>query len=62
MHEPEPVTVTCPYCWEAIEVLVDPSEGEQDYIEDCSVCCNPIRFVVRVDEGGVQVEALSQDD
>ena len=62
MHELEPVTVACPYCWEAIEVLVDPSEGEQDYIEDCSVCCNPIRFVVRVDESGVQVEALNQDD
>ena len=59
----EPARVTCPYCWESIEILVDASAGAQDYIEDCSVCCNPIRFLVEVDEaGGVQVDALSQDD
>lgn len=59
----EPARVTCPYCWESIEVLIDPSAGGQDYIEDCSVCCNPIRFLVEVDEGGgVQVEALGQDE
>ena len=29
-----PVTVQCPHCWEAIEVLVDPSVEEQEYVED----------------------------
>lgn len=55
--------VQCPYCWEMIEVVIDPSEPEQDYIEDCSVCCRPIHFHVRVDEaGGVIVEALHEED
>lgn len=58
-----PAAVTCPYCWERIEILVDPSADAQDYIEDCSVCCNPIRFLVHVDEAGeVRVEALGQDE
>lgn len=36
--------IQCPYCGEAIEVLVDCSVDEQDYIEDCSVCCRPINL------------------
>ena len=39
-------TFTCPHCWETISVLVDPSAQEQTYIEDCSVCCRPIRIHV----------------
>ncbi|MEO0571401.1 MAG: CPXCG motif-containing cysteine-rich protein [Bacteroidota bacterium] len=32
----------CPYCWEEISVLLDPSIPSQNYVEDCEVCCNPI--------------------
>ncbi len=45
--------VQCPYCGEEIGIVVDPSEEEQDYIEDCSVCCNPIQFRVSCVEGEV---------
>jgi len=32
--------LTCPYCFENVEVYVDPqSEGE--LIRDCDVCCRP---------------------
>jgi len=37
---------SCPYCWQPISVLLDPSVPEQSYIEDCEVCCNPINFQV----------------
>ncbi|WP_373075202.1 CPXCG motif-containing cysteine-rich protein [Zeaxanthinibacter enoshimensis] len=36
----------CPYCWETISMLLDPSAGQQQYIEDCEVCCNPIEVSV----------------
>ncbi|MCG9971944.1 CPXCG motif-containing cysteine-rich protein [Christiangramia crocea] len=36
----------CPYCWEEISVLLDPSISSQTYIEDCEVCCRPIEFHV----------------
>jgi hypothetical protein len=35
-------TYTCPTCGEQIVVPLDPSGGtEQQYVEDCPVCCNP---------------------
>ena len=33
---------TCPYCWEKISMVLDSSEEESEYIEDCEVCCRPI--------------------
>lgn len=34
----------CPYCWEEISILLDPSVSKQTYVEDCEVCCNPIEI------------------
>lgn len=39
--------VNCPYCGENFEALIDCSVVEQDYIEDCEICCAPIEFSVR---------------
>jgi hypothetical protein len=44
----------CPYCFEEISILVDPSERNQEYIEDCEVCCNPISFEIGVFEGEIE--------
>ncbi|MEX2049597.1 MAG: CPXCG motif-containing cysteine-rich protein [Gemmatimonadota bacterium] len=42
--------VTCPYCGETVEVLLDLGGGPvQEYVEDCEVCCRP--WVVRVTLG-----------
>ena len=46
------VASQCPYCWEKITLLVDGSIENQEYIEDCEVCCRPIDFIVEVDEQG----------
>ncbi len=35
-------TVTCPCCGEDIDIVLDLSVSEQSYVEDCSVCCQPI--------------------
>jgi cysteine-rich CPXCG protein len=33
-------TVSCPYCGEINEIGLDPGSGsEQEYVEDCQVCC-----------------------
>jgi hypothetical protein len=34
---------TCPHCWETINLTLDLSIPEQSYIEDCPVCCRPMR-------------------
>ena len=56
-------SVSCPYCGEAIELLIDDSANGQDYFEDCSVCCRPIRIQVSVGfEGDCQVVILRDDE
>ena len=34
----------CPHCWEQISFLLDTSERQLNYVEDCEVCCNPIEI------------------
>lgn len=34
--------VMCPHCGETITLFLDLSVEEQSYIEDCSVCCQPM--------------------
>ena len=38
----ETAEVSCPYCGESITIVLDLSVEEQSYIEDCSVCCQPM--------------------
>jgi len=47
MQPIDTVVTECPYCGEQIELLVDCSIENQEYVEDCSVCCRPI--VVSID-------------
>ena len=43
--------ITCPYCWETIEITLDLSVEQQRYVEDCSVCCRPIVIGYRAEDG-----------
>jgi|TARA_B110000967_G_scaffold825_1_gene837 hypothetical protein len=58
LHEKQ---ITCPFCWESITVLVDPSES-QLYTEDCSVCCRPILIQTEVQGDYVSIEVTQEDD
>lgn len=54
---------TCPYCWQRISVMLDLSQPQQQYVEDCEVCCNPMDITYLVEEGEVvsfQAESLEQ--
>jgi hypothetical protein len=56
-------SVQCPYCWESFTLLVDGSVDQQEYVEDCEVCCRPIDFIVTIDElDSVSVQARLQDE
>lgn len=46
-------TITCPYCWESIEVALDLSVDEQQQVDDCSVCCRPIVIRYRAEDGAL---------
>jgi hypothetical protein len=51
--------VRCPYCGEINEIALDPGSGsEQEYVEDCQVCCRPWHVVVRyLPDGTAEVSA-----
>ena len=54
--------IQCPYCWELITVLVDPSLAEQEYVEDCQVCCRPILLHVHCQEEHIEVRPKREND
>jgi hypothetical protein len=56
--------ISCPYCGELVEITLDPGGGAvQEYVEDCQVCCRPMRLVVRYRRGGeAEVSAVAEDE
>src|SRR3546814_13602572 len=56
------IDTRCPYCGEPIELFVDGSAGDQQYIEDCQVCCRPIVVTVALDADGEPVVAVRGED
>ena len=63
MHELEESTIHCPYCGEPITVLVEDIGEDQEYIEDCQVCCRPIVIGVSVaPTGEASLSARAEDD
>jgi hypothetical protein len=56
--------VSCPYCGEEVELLVDRGGGAtQEYVEDCEVCCRPWAVSVRQRTGGeVSVSVATLDE
>lgn len=50
----------CPYCWEDISMLLDPSIRKQTYVEDCEVCCNPIEITPEFQEN--ELMAFNAED
>ncbi|HET8800556.1 MAG TPA: CPXCG motif-containing cysteine-rich protein [Marinobacter sp.] len=57
------VLIQCPYCWETLDISVDPSVAEQEYVEDCQVCCQPIVLHVTFDDNLTpQVEARAENE
>jgi hypothetical protein len=55
--------VTCPHCGEMNEIALDPGSGsDQEYIEDCHVCCRPILMYVKyARDGSAVVEVYASD-
>jgi len=67
------VASTCPYCGEPVQLVIDSGcsteaedTEEQNYIEDCQVCCRPmqvsVRFSLHGADGGVEVVLRDEND
>ena len=63
MNELKEQLIQCPYCGENISVLIDCSIPQQNYIEDCQVCCSPINFNVTISaDDSVDVVVSSENE
>jgi hypothetical protein len=52
----------CPYCGEGVEAVLDLSAGDQQYIEDCPVCCRPINFSLQTDGDSWELHVTSENE
>jgi hypothetical protein len=56
--------VSCPYCGVPVSVLLEPVAEGQGMIQDCGVCCRPIRLISDYEPqlGTQTLRALRNDD
>ena len=52
----------CPYCAQTISFLVEELYGNQSYIEDCEVCCQPIQIRFYVEDGQIVSHDVERAD
>ncbi|RMH22644.1 MAG: CPXCG motif-containing cysteine-rich protein [Gammaproteobacteria bacterium] len=52
--------IQCPYCLSEFELPIDVTAGNQQWVTDCEVCCQPIQVFVTLEEDenrlNIQVE------
>ena len=54
--------IECPYCGATFTALIEPDDAGSDYIQDCEICCQPIRFRVRPDAAGALAVEVARED
>jgi hypothetical protein len=52
MEPLQEVPYTCPHCWQPNSCIVDLSAPPESLIEDCRVCCRPVRLLVSLSANG----------
>ena len=57
------VLLQCPYCGEYVELNIDGGGGvQQEYVEDCPVCCRPWQVQAWIDDDGAWQAVLRTSD
>ena len=56
--------VDCPCCGARFVALIDPADGGTEYVQDCEVCCRPLRFGLAADPatGALALTVAREDD
>ena len=54
--------IVCPNCGERITIVIDASISEQNYTEDCFVCCSPIIITVNQENEFRKVTYTNETD
>ncbi|WP_111638435.1 CPXCG motif-containing cysteine-rich protein [Marinomonas shanghaiensis] len=63
MSELLETNISCPYCGESIDVVIEVLDESQEYIEDRQVCCRPIVFNIDTAfDGSTSVSVHSENE
>lgn len=55
--------IQCPYCWQIITIGIDCSVSQQEYVEDCQICCRPILMTVSIlEDEDIDVYARAENE
>ncbi|WP_025823430.1 CPXCG motif-containing cysteine-rich protein [Shewanella marina] len=55
-------TISCPHCGHHQYIDIDASGGDQEYYDDCRICCNAIHMRVHVDDLHKKIELHVDSD
>lgn len=62
MKEYSTRTIVCPHCGKFIEAEIDATNGDQDFYDECSACCNSIHFRLLHDEQHNKLQLIVDAD
>ncbi|KGJ99634.1 CPXCG motif-containing cysteine-rich protein [Thalassotalea sp. ND16A] len=54
--------IECPHCGHHLHVMLDISQGDQDYYESCPSCCNDIHMNMHIDNYHQKVQLMVDAD
>ena len=49
-------SITCPYCWESQEIMIDHTDEENWQVIDCQICCQPIVMQIQYEDDHVALQ------
>ncbi|MEL4391946.1 CPXCG motif-containing cysteine-rich protein [Shewanella algae] len=55
-------TICCPHCGHHQKVELDASCGDQEFYNDCRVCCNPIHMRMHINDQRHMIELYVDGD
>ena len=54
--------ISCPHCGHNQHVHIDTSCGDQEYYDDCRICCNPIHMRLHVNDSNRTIQLFINSD
>ena len=56
-------SIQCPYCGQVIDIVIDSSIAQQEYVEDCTVCCRPIVLRINTDaDQNISIDTRTENE
>jgi len=62
MKDTKATTVICPHCGHHTHLNLDLSNGDQNYYDECTNCCNELHLIVHLNEDTTKIELIVDAD